>query len=177
MTPIHLAATGEAGLLVINASFWIELVAFLLMLGLLARYAYPRIIQAAEARERQIAEQLEAAEKARQEAEERLRQAEVSLDDARKQAQEILQGANRSAEQLRRELRDKAEEDARRLTQQAQASIEAERQRALDAVRKSVAELVVEATEKVIGEALDERGHRKLIDEAIKVVGNGRRRG
>jgi F-type H+-transporting ATPase subunit b len=34
----------EAGLLDLNATFWIELVAFILMLGVLARYVYPRVI-------------------------------------------------------------------------------------------------------------------------------------
>jgi F-type H+-transporting ATPase subunit b len=168
---------GTSQLLDINGTLIADLIAFLLLLGILARWVYPPIVKRAEERQRLIAEQLEAAEKARHEAEERLRRAEASLDDARKQAQETLQGANRSAEQLRVELREKAEEGAKRLIERAQESIEAERKRALDSVRKSVAELVVEATEKVIGEALDERGHKKLIDEAIKVVGNGRRRG
>lgn len=167
---------GTAGLLEINGTLIADLIAFLILVAVLARWVYPPIVKRAEERQRQIAEQVEGAEKARREAEDRLQQAQASLEDARKQAQEMLQGARRSADELRRELRDKAEEDAKRLTQQAQASIEAERQRALDSVRKSVAELVVDATEKVIGEALDERAHKRLIDEAVKAVGNGRPR-
>jgi F-type H+-transporting ATPase subunit b len=174
---IRLEAGAPAGIIDLNASFWIELAAFLIMLGLLARYAYPRVINAAEARQRQIAEQLAQADKAREEAEKRLQQAEARLEQARAQAQEIIQGATRSGEQLREELRAKAAEDAKRVIERARGEIEAERQRALDSVRRSVADLVVAATEKVIGETLDERRHRKLIDEAIKEVGNGRRRG
>jgi len=98
---IPLQAGAPAGILDLNASFWIELVAFLLMLGLLARYAYPRIISAAEGRQRQIAAQLEAAEAARREAEEKLAEAEARLQDARNQAQEVISAAARSADQIR----------------------------------------------------------------------------
>lgn len=173
---IPLEAGQPAGIIDINASFWIELVAFLIMLGLLARYAYPRVISAAEGRQRQIAEQLGAADRARQEAEKKLAEAEAQLDDARKQAQEIINAAGRSADQLREQLRRQAEEEARRLIEHAHGDIEAERQKALASVRRSLADMVVTATEKVIGQTIDASRHRSLIAEAIKEVGgNGQR--
>jgi len=160
----------EAGLLNINATFWIEVAAFLLMLGILARYVYPRVIEAAEARQKAIAAELEEAEKSRKESEERLQKAQKQLDDARQQAQEIIAGAGRSADQLREDLKAKAEEDAKRLVERSREEIVAERQKALDSVRREVAEIDAEATEKVIGESLDGARHRKLIDQAIKEV-------
>lgn len=161
----------EAGLLNINATFWIEFVAFVVMLLLLGRYVYPRIIEAAEERQRAVAAELAAAEKSRQDAEDRLKQAQAQLDEARGSAQEIIAGANKSAEQLRQELRQKAEEDAKRQIERARQEIAAERQKALDSVRQEVASLVVEATERVVGETLDAQKHRKLIDRAIEEVG------
>ena len=160
----------EAGILNINATFWIEVAAFLLMLGILWRYVYPRVMEAAEARQKAIAAELEEAEKARQEAQKQLEDAQKQLDDARAQAQDVIAGASRSADQLREELRQKAEEDAKRLVERSREEIVAERQKALDSVRREVAELVVEATERVIGESLDDARHKKLIDNAIKEV-------
>ncbi|HEX6349940.1 MAG TPA: F0F1 ATP synthase subunit B [Candidatus Dormibacteraeota bacterium] len=160
----------EAGILNINATFWIEVAAFLLMLGILWRYVYPRVMEAAEARQKAIAAELEEAEKARQEAQKQLEDAQKQLDDARAQAQDVIAGASRSADQLREELRQKAEEDAKRLVERSRVEIVAERQKALDSVRREVAELVVEATERVIGESLDDARHKKLIDNAIKEV-------
>jgi F-type H+-transporting ATPase subunit b len=170
---VHLAA--QAGLLDLSLSFVAEVIAFLVMVAILARWVYPRVMTAAEARQRQVAEQLESAERARQEAEERLKGAEARLQEARSQAAEILEGAGRSGEQLRAELRERAEEEARRVTESARRDIEAERQRAIDSVRGEVANLVVAATEKVVGETLDEQRHRRLIDEAISQVGQGSR--
>jgi F-type H+-transporting ATPase subunit b len=163
----------DAGLLTINATFWIELVAFVLMIGVLARYVYPRVIEAAEARQKTIAAELEAAEKSRLEAEARLADAEKRLQEARTSAQEIVAGATKSGEQLRNEFKQKAEEEAKRLTEAARKAIEAEREKAIQAVRGEVASLVVAATEKVIGETLDATKHKQLIDRAIAEVAGG----
>ncbi len=168
---MYLAETTQAGLLDINASFWIEIVAFLLMLGILARYVYPRIIEAAEARQRAVTAELEEAEQARQEAARELEQAKQRLDEARSQAQEVISGANRSAEQLRTAEKQKAQEEAARQLERARQEIDAERQKAVDSVRAEVANLVVEATERVVGETLDAAKHRRLIDQAIREVG------
>ena len=167
----------EPGLLDLTASFWVEVIAFVLMILILGRWVYPRVMQAAEARQRQVSEQLAAAERSREEAEQRLRDAQGELQKARGQASEILEGANRSGEQLRADLRARADEEARRMTESARREIEAERQKAVDSVRSEVAELVVAATEKVVGESLDGRQHRQLIDKAITEVsasGGGR---
>ena len=165
----------SASLLDLSASFIAEVIAFVVMILILARWVYPRIIAAAEARQRQIGEQLAAAERARQEAEGRLNEAEASLQQARNQAAEIIEGAGRSGEQLRAELRARAEEDARRIMENARREIGGERQKAIDSVRGEVADLVVAATEKVVGESLDDERHRKLIADAIAQVGRDSR--
>ena len=162
----------SAGLLDLSASFFAEVIAFVVMIVVLGRWVYPRVIAAAEARQRQIAEQLAAAERSRQEAEGRLKDAEAKLQEARGQAAEIIEGAGRSGEQLRADLRARADEDAKRVTESARREIEAERQRAIDAVRGEVADLVVAATEKVVGETLDDQRHRRLIEQAIAQVGD-----
>jgi len=161
----------SAGLLDLSLSFVAEVIAFLVMILLLGRFVYPRVIAAAEVRQRLISEQLERAELARQEAEDRLKQAELRLQDARGQAAEVLEGAGRSAEQLRAQLRQRADEEARRIVESARRDIEVEREKAIDSVRGQVADLVVAATEKVVGQTLDDGRHRKLIEDAIAQVG------
>lgn len=166
----------EANIITVNGTFGIELVAFIVMIAVLRKYAYPRIAKVAEGRQKLIADQLAQAERRSREAEERLKQAEAKLVDARAQAQEVLAGAAKSGEQLREELKARGEEEAQRLVDKATREIEAARQQAVESVRSEVADLVVLVTEKVIGEALDARGHRRLIDQAIKEVEVGGRR-
>ena len=163
-------ADPSAGLLDLSLSFVAEVIAFIAMILVLGRWVYPRVMAAAEGRQRQIGEQLAAAERARHEAEDRLRLAEGQFQEARAQAAGIIEGAGRSADQLRAELRARAEEDARRIIENAARDIEAERKKAIDSVRTEVADLVVEATEKVVGETLDDQRHKKLIADAIAQV-------
>jgi F-type H+-transporting ATPase subunit b len=168
----------QAGLLDLSLSFLVEVIAFLVMIGILARWVYPRVLAAAEGRQRQIAEQLAAAERERQAAEERRKEAEAALQESRAQAAEIIEGGNRLAEQMRADGRARAEEDAKRIIESARREIEAERQKALDSVRVEVADLVVAATEKVVGASLDMSRQRQLIERAIaEVTSNGRGRG
>jgi F-type H+-transporting ATPase subunit b len=164
---------GEAGVITINGTVIVELVTFLIMLAILARYVYPEIVKVAEARQRQIAEQLKEAEESRAAAEQRLKEAEEKLNDARKTAQGVIDAAAKSAEQLRQEMRQKAEEESKRTIEAARKEIEAERDQAVRSVRSEVANLVVAATEKVIGETLDDQKHRQLIDKAIVEVASG----
>ncbi len=160
----------DAGLLDINGTLIAELIAFLLMLGVLARWVYPPIIRAAEARQKQIADQLAAAEKARQDAEQHLRSAEASIQEARVEGQRIIESARRSAEKVAQQVKQQAEEEAKRILEQAVRDIEAERQRAMYALRDQVAELVVTAAQKVVRETLTAERHRELIERAIEEV-------
>jgi F-type H+-transporting ATPase subunit b len=164
---------GVAGVIEINGTVVVELITFLIMLAILARYVYPEIVKLAEARQQAIAQQLKEAEQARSEAEQRLTEAASKLEDARKTAQSVIDAATKSGEQLRQELKQKAEEESKRTIETAKKEIEAERERAVQSVRNEVASLVVAATEKVIGETLDDEKHRRLIDKAIQEVASG----
>src|SRR5579859_1207112 len=164
---------GVAGVIEINGTVIVELITFLVMLAILARYVYPEIVRLAEARQQAVAAQLREADKARADAEAQLKEAQAKLDDARKTAQGMVDAASKSAEQLRAEIKEKAEEEAKRIAEAARKTIDAERDKAIQQVRGEVAGLVVAATEKVIGETLDLTKHKQLIEKAIAEVGSG----
>jgi F-type H+-transporting ATPase subunit b len=184
---MHAALFLDAGPLTINGTFIVEVIAFILMVVFLAKVplpflgipkpVYPWIISIAEARQRAITEQLQEADKARRDADEKLKEADAKLADARKTADTVIEGANRSAEQLRSELREKAEAEYQRIVQSAQQDIDTERERALQSARNEVAGMVVAATQKVIGETLDDQKHHRLIQQAIEEVASGDGRG
>ncbi|HYM49790.1 MAG TPA: F0F1 ATP synthase subunit B [Candidatus Limnocylindrales bacterium] len=163
-------AEAPLGPLQLNATFLVEMVAFLIMLGIMARWVYPPIMRAAEARQKQIADQLAAAERARQEAEARSKEEERILQEARERAQQIIDAASRSGERLRQEAQEKAQEEARRIVEQAKKEIDAERQRAIQAIRQQMGDLVISATQRVLGETLDGDRQRRLVEQAIAQV-------
>jgi len=156
------------GPLTLDATFLVELVAFLIMLGILARWVYPPIMRAAEARQKQIADQLAAAETARSGAEEYLSQTEASLQEARVEGQRIIEAARRAAEQVAQQGKERAEDEARRILEQAERDIEAERQRTLQGLRAEVVDLALLAAGRVIGESLDGPRQRQLVERTIE---------
>lgn len=164
MVPLDTAPLGP---LQLNATAVVELIAFLVMLGILARWVYPPIIRAAEARQKQISDALAAAEKAHADAQEYLRDAQASVQEARVEGQRIIEAARRSAEQVARQARDRAEAEAKRIIEQAGQDIEAERQRTLQTLRAQVADLALLAAGRVIGESLDGQKHRELVERTI----------
>ena len=125
---------GVAGVIDINGTAIVEVITFLVMTAILARYVYPEVVRLAEARQRQVADQLKEAEKARAAAEATLKEAQAKLNDARTTAQSVIDAANKSAEQLRQGLKQKAEDEARRLLESARKEIEAERLKAIQSV-------------------------------------------
>src|SRR6266568_546823 len=138
---------GVAGVIDINGTVIVELITFLVMMAILARYVYPEVVRLAEARQRQVADQLKEAEKARVAAEAALKEAEAKLNEARRTAQTVVDAAAKSAEQVRQELKQKAEDEARRIRESTLKEIDAERLKAIQSVRGEVAGLVVAASE------------------------------
>ncbi len=165
-----LVAYLAAGLLDINGTLIAELIAFLLMLGVLGKWVYPWIIQRAEERQQQIKAQLEQAEKSRQEADQHLREAEAEIQWAREQAGQIIERANRAAERIQQDAQEKAREEAKRIVEAASRDIETERQRAIQSIRLQMADIVEDAVGKIVADSLDGERHRKLIEAAIKEV-------
>ncbi len=160
----------DAGLLTPNGTFFAELIAFILMILILGKWVYPRIIAAATDRESRI----EAGLRAAQESEERLarvqEQVEKTLEEARAQAREILNRSHGEATAEAKEIIAKARADAEALIERARAEIGGERDRAIQDLRNEVAILVVATTQRLLGDTLDAKAHQRLIDEALNKV-------
>ena len=156
--------------LVPNATFVVELIAFLAVLGVLARYVLPPLNQAIETRQENIRQSLAAAEEAKRAAAEAETKEKETLEKARAEARAILEEANRAAEALKASKREEAEQEYQRRLAAAQPEIEALARRAAEDVRREVAGLVMAVVEKVIGRSFDDEGHRQLIDRTIVEV-------
>ena len=156
--------------LVPNATFVVELIAFLIVLGLLARYVLPRLNSVMEARQQAIRQSLADAETAKHQAEEGAVEYRETLEQARTEARAIVDEANRAAEALRASRREQGEAEYERIVSRAQTDIDAAARRAEEDVRRDVSSLVMEVVERVIGAGFDASGHRDLIDRTIGEV-------
>ena len=143
------------------------LLAFLVAMWILRKYAWPAITEALDKRQRAIEESIDVAERTRREAEELLGEYRERLREARKQADDIMERARRAGEQQERETVQDGRKRREELLEAARRDIEVETQRAIQELRKEVANLTVLATEKVTRKALDDADQRRLVDEAL----------
>ena len=158
------------------------LLAFLVAMFILRKYAWPAITEALDKRQRAIEESIEVAESTRTEAQELLQEYRERLREARRQADEIVARARKAGEVHERETLDKAKSQREELMEQTRRDIQAETRRAIQEIRTEVADLTVLATEKVTRKSLTPEDHRRLIEEALGEVdfstlareGNGR---
>ena len=156
--------------LVPNATFVVELLAFLLVLAFLSKKVFPPINQALEARQQTIARNISDAEEAKKSAHELEEQQRKAVDEARQQARALRDEAAKLGEQLRLELQKKGEEEYQRLVARAGADIEASTRKAAEELRTQVAGLVMVVVERVLGEGITLKDQQLLIERAITDV-------
>jgi F-type H+-transporting ATPase subunit b len=160
----------SSNFLVPNATLIVEVVAFLIVLGVIAKYVLPVLNKALGDRQELIRSSLAAAETARAEAAEASTQRQETLDEARRHAQEIVATANKAAERTKAQAEERGRLEYERLVARAEAEIAGARQRAVEEVSSKVGALVISVARQVIGREIDESSHRALIDEAVTAL-------
>jgi F-type H+-transporting ATPase subunit b len=143
------------------------LVVFLISLFALRRWVFPQIGKVLDDRARSIEGDIDAATLLRQDADKVLEEYRERLKEARVQADEIVQRARQTADSHETESRERGKELIAEAGERAEREIEAATNRALDDIRREVADLTVLATEKVTRKSLTEGDQRRLVEEAL----------
>lgn len=141
---------------------------FVLLLIVLKKFAWGPMLSAIDEREAKISGDLEQAEKAKLEASESLATLNKRLEDARTEADEIISTSRSAAEKLAETLKQEAKDEASKILENAQKAIKAEKDSALNELRKEVTELAVGAANKIILTNLDAKSQEELVDSYIK---------
>jgi F-type H+-transporting ATPase subunit b len=143
------------------------IVVFAISLFILRRAVFPQIGKALDERAKTIESDIDTAARTREEAEQVLEEYRERLKEARAQAEEIVQRARQSAEVHEKEAKEQGKEMLTEAQARAEREIEAATKRALDDLRREVADLTIMATEKVTRKTLDEADQRRLVEEAL----------
>lgn len=150
----------------LGVSAW-TVVIFLVLLGILVKFAFPAILGYANAREQRIQEILDAAAQDRAEAERLLEAQRSELAEGRQQAQQIVAEARQAAERLHEELMAKARSEQEELVNRAKLEIERERDRAADQLRTEAVEMAIAAASKLIGQRVGVDEDRELVRDYL----------
>jgi F-type H+-transporting ATPase subunit b len=156
----------------INLGYLIsQIVNFVLLLVILRIFLYKPIVNMLDRRREKIQTDLQEAETARSAAEAAKQEYETQLEEAREERRSIVAQATEQAEKMREEILAKARADAQEIVTKIQDEMEYERRQALLGAQDQIADLAIAAAGKVVGESLDEKAHRRLIQEFIAEVG------
>ena len=150
--------------------FWM-LLAFLLLLFLLRKFAWVPILNMLHQREESIDEALNAANKAREEMQQLQFSNEQLLHQAKEERDAILREARKIKDGIIEESKLKAKEEAQRIVDAAKESIQYEKLSAITELKNQIALLSIEIAEKVLVHELSEPEKQKaLIHQLMKDI-------
>jgi F-type H+-transporting ATPase subunit b len=151
--------------------FW-TLINFGIFLFLLLKFGAKPIINALNTREESINNSISEAEKANAEAKKLFAESQKKLDKAQQEMAEIIAKGREQAELHIRKAADEAEKVKRQKVEEAAREIDQSKDKALLELRSEVADMVIIATKKIIGETVDKEKHYKLIQSSIEKLPN-----
>lgn len=146
------------------------IVAFVVVLFLLKKFAWKPILKSLNERESNIANSIAAAEKVRAEMAQMKSENEALLAKAREERAQMLKEARETKDKIINEAKDQAKVEANKIIIEAQAAIETQKMAAITDVKNQVGKLVIEVSEKVLRKELgnkeSQEAHIKgLVDE------------
>jgi F-type H+-transporting ATPase subunit b len=145
--------------------------AFLVLLALMYKFAFPAVQKAMDGRTQRIRDNLDEAERTKAEAQRILEEYQRQLADAKNESARIIDEARSTAEQMRRDLMVRAEAEVNELRERSRQEIEAAQVRAVADLRSQVSELAIGAAEVVVQKNLDRDTNRALVERYIEQVG------
>ena len=147
---------------------------FILLLYLLKKFAWGPLMSVMQEREEYVANEIDEAEKSRKEAAIAAEEAAKQLLQTKQEAQKIIDDARDAGVKLEQDIIESARLEAERLKETAQADIQNEKEKAIQALQDQVASLSVLIASKVIEKELNTADQDHLINEYIKEVGEER---
>jgi F-type H+-transporting ATPase subunit b len=157
MRTTNLAASN---FLVPNGTFIVELIAFLMVLGVLAKWVIPRINKAMTGRQEAIKHEFAELEQAKADARAAEEKYRSQMSDARHEAARIREKAREEGAAIVAEMREQARGESERIIKNAHQQIEAERQQVIQQLRTELGSMATTLAARIVGESLDDDERR-----------------
>ncbi len=122
-------------------------------------------------RTNEIANAITSAEEKNREADRILAEYSHKISEAQIEGREIVQRASITAEKRAEEIVEQAKDETQKIKDRAYKDIELEKDKAFRSIKTEVADMAVQAAEKLIGKTLDKDTDKNLIDEVINEMG------
>lgn len=164
------SGSSNSNFLIPNGTFVFELVMFIIVLGVVAKFILPSLQKAMNDRDSTIRASLAAGDEGRIEADRLARERASVLEAAHAEARTVIAAAAREVEQLREEAQSRGQLEFERELELARSAIESESLTLRAETIAKLDEIVVAAAERVIGVDVDPDKHRAAIAGAIRLA-------
>lgn len=144
-----------------------QIVNFLVLLFVLWKFAYGPIVAMLEKRQKKIESGLKDAEDAHKKLAESTEKEKEILKKARTEAKDIIEKAHAQAEKGKSEIAGEAKTQAEKILANAKTEIEQEKLKTIAEIKSEIGGLVVAATEKIVGEKIDEKKDKEIIEKIL----------
>jgi F-type H+-transporting ATPase subunit b len=150
--------------LVPNGTFFVELIAFGIIVWILAKWVIPPVNRAMTDRQNAIRKQFADLEEAQSDARTAEKEYKEELSKARHEAAKIREEAREQGAAIIADMRKQAQEESERILRHGRAQLEAERSQAVQSLRNEVGTMATELAGRIVGESLedDERQSRTV---------------
>lgn len=140
---------------------------FLILLGILWKFVWPKVLDGLQAREQKLREDLSNAEQSAKEAAEALAKRQEELANAQKDAQAVIEEAKTSAEQLAAKMKSDAESEIVKMKERATAEIASAKDAALSEVYAQTAELSTQIAGRILKREINVQDQQQLVSDSL----------
>jgi len=144
-----------------------ELINFAILLYLLKKFVYPKILEVLEKRKTKIEKGLKRAEELECEFEKIKKEREEIINKANDEARKILEEANRLKKEKEEKVLKWAEEYKENLIKEAKESAQREAEKIIEGAKKEIVKNTLLIAEKFLAEKIDEEKDRRFIESLI----------
>lgn len=154
----------------VNASLMIQMLVFIVFIGLMMKFVWPPLIKVLEVRRKKIADGLAVAEKGYKELELAEIKSKEIVIKAKAQAAHIVEQANRRANNIIKEAKNKARKEGAYLLQLAKREIEQEYNVARAELLKEISDIAVASAQKILQREVDKASNNRLVSELVSEI-------
>jgi F-type H+-transporting ATPase subunit b len=145
-----------------------QAITFAIFIWFTVKFVWPPLLNAIEARQKEIANGLAAGERGRNELEQASKRSAEAVNEARQRASEIIGQAEKRATAIIEEAKGNAKVEGDRIIAGAKAEVEQEVNRAKEGLRQQVATLAVVGAEKILRKEIDAKAHDEILSAIAK---------
>jgi len=157
----------------LNLTLILQIISFLILMGLLTKFLYRPLIRILEQRSSQTAKDIEDARRSREEAKRYAEETHNALNMAKEEAIRIKEQARKDTDSAIRNILDEARKESMSIIDEAKKQLQKEADNARLSLKKEISLFSIEIAKKILKREITERDHEKLIEGSIKDLDNG----